>query len=93
MHKRLFLLTDTVSANKGVNQAGFHQWKLQSFETHFLSAPHIGFIQQITSTRVEVNIIKAYSSKKIQFIRRTKEAATQATCAGNTRGYNSEYRN
>ena len=28
-----------------------------------------------------------------QFIRRTKEAATQAACAGNTRGYHSEYGN
>ena len=26
-------------------------------------------------------------------IRRTKEAATQAVCAGNTRGYHSEYGN
>jgi len=31
--------------------------------------------------------------RRIQFVRRTKEAATQATCAGNTRGYHSEYRN
>ena len=30
---------------------------------------------------------------RVQFIRRTKEAATQAACAGNTRGYHSEYGN
>ncbi len=29
----------------------------------------------------------------VQFIRRTKEAATQAACAGNTREYHSEYGN
>ena len=27
--------------------------------------------------------------RRVQFIRRTKEAATQAACAGNTRGYHS----
>ena len=31
--------------------------------------------------------------RREQFIRRTKEAATQAACAGNTRGYHSEYGN
>jgi len=31
--------------------------------------------------------------RRIQFIRRTKEAATQAACAGNTRGYHSEHGN
>ena len=31
--------------------------------------------------------------RRVQFIRRTKEAATQAACAGNTRGYHLEYRN
>ena len=31
--------------------------------------------------------------RRVQFIRRTKEAATQAACAGNTRGYHSEYGN
>jgi len=30
---------------------------------------------------------------RVQFIRRTKEAATQAVCAGNTRGYHSEWFN
>jgi len=30
---------------------------------------------------------------RVQFIRRTKEASTQAACAGNTRGYHSEYGN
>jgi len=30
---------------------------------------------------------------RAQFIRRTKEAATQAACAGNTRGYHSKYGN
>jgi len=30
---------------------------------------------------------------RVQFIRRTKEAATQAACAGNIRVYHSEYRN
>ncbi len=30
---------------------------------------------------------------RVQFIRKTKEAATQAACAGNTRGYHSEYGN
>ena len=30
---------------------------------------------------------------RVQFIRRTKEAATQAACAGNARGYHSEYGN
>jgi len=30
--------------------------------------------------------------RRVQFIR-TKEAATQAACAGNTRGYHSEYGN
>jgi len=29
--------------------------------------------------------------RRVQFIRRTKEAATQAACTGNTRGYHSEY--
>ena len=31
--------------------------------------------------------------RRVRFIRRTKEAATQAACAGNTRGYHSEYGN
>jgi len=31
--------------------------------------------------------------RRVQFIRRTKEAATQAACAGNSRGYHSEYGN
>ena len=31
--------------------------------------------------------------RRVQFIRRTKEAATQAACAGNVRGYHSEYGN
>jgi len=31
--------------------------------------------------------------RRIQFIRRTKEAATQTACAGNTRGFHSEYGN
>ena len=31
--------------------------------------------------------------RRVQFIRRTKEAAIQAACAGNTRGYHSEYGN
>ena len=31
--------------------------------------------------------------RRVQFIRTTKEAATQAACAGNTRGYHSEYGN
>ena len=31
--------------------------------------------------------------RRLQFIRRTKVAATQATCAGNTIGYHSEYGN
>ena len=31
--------------------------------------------------------------RRVQFIRRTKEAVTQAACAENTRGYNSEYGN
>ena len=31
--------------------------------------------------------------RRVQFIRRTKEAATQAARAGNTRGYHSEYGN
>ena len=31
--------------------------------------------------------------RRVQFIRRTKEAATQAACAGNTGGYHSEYGN
>jgi len=31
--------------------------------------------------------------RRVQFIRRTKQAATQAACAGNTRGYHSEYGN
>ena len=31
--------------------------------------------------------------RRIQFIRRTKEAATQTVCAGNSRGYHSEYGN
>jgi len=31
--------------------------------------------------------------RRVQFTRRTKEAATQAACAGNTRGYHSEYGN
>jgi len=31
--------------------------------------------------------------RRVQFIRRSKEAATQAACAGNTRGYHSEYGN
>ncbi len=30
---------------------------------------------------------------RVRFVRRTKEAATQAACAGNTRGYRSEYGN
>jgi len=29
--------------------------------------------------------------RRVQFIRRTKEAATQAACAGNARRYYSEY--
>ena len=29
--------------------------------------------------------------RRIQFIRRTKDAATQVACARNTRGYYSEY--
>ena len=44
-----------------------------------------------TGTIVEVHKIKAYRLKKI--IRRTKEAATQAACVGNTRRYHSEYVN
>ena len=31
--------------------------------------------------------------RRVQFIRRTKEAATQAACSRNTRGYHSEYGN
>ena len=31
--------------------------------------------------------------RRVQFIRKTKEAATQTACAGNTRGYHSEYWN
>ena len=31
--------------------------------------------------------------RQVQFIRRTKEAATQAACARNTRGYHSVYGN
>ena len=31
--------------------------------------------------------------RRVQFIRRTKQAATQEACAGNTRGYHSEYGN
>ena len=31
--------------------------------------------------------------RRVQFIRRTKEAATQGACAGNSRGYHSEYGN
>jgi len=31
--------------------------------------------------------------RRVQFVRRTKEAATQAACAGNARGYHSEYGN
>jgi len=31
--------------------------------------------------------------RRVKFIRRTKEAATQAACAGNTRRYHSEYGN
>jgi len=31
--------------------------------------------------------------RPVKFIRRTKEAATQAACAGNTKGYHSEYGN
>jgi len=31
--------------------------------------------------------------RRVQFIRRTKEAATQAVCAVKTRGYHSEYGN
>ena len=31
--------------------------------------------------------------RRVQFIRRTNEAATQAACAGNSRGYHSEYGN
>ena len=31
--------------------------------------------------------------RRVQFIRRTKEATTQAACAGNTSGYHSEYGN
>ena len=31
--------------------------------------------------------------RRVQFIKRTKEAATQAACAGNTRGHHSEYGN
>jgi len=31
--------------------------------------------------------------RRVQFIRRTKEAATQAACAGNSRGYHSDYGN
>ena len=31
--------------------------------------------------------------RRVQFIRRTEEAATQAACAGNARGYHSEYGN
>ena len=30
---------------------------------------------------------------RVQFLKRTKEAATQAACAGNTRGCHSEYGN
>jgi len=31
--------------------------------------------------------------RRVQFIRRTKEAVTQASCAVNSRGYHSEYGN
>ena len=31
--------------------------------------------------------------RRVQFIRRTKEAATQAACAGNTKRYHSEHEN
>jgi len=31
--------------------------------------------------------------RRVQFMRRTKEAATQAACSGNARGYHSEYGN
>jgi len=31
--------------------------------------------------------------RRVQFMRRIKEAATQAACAGNSRGYHSEYWN
>ena len=39
------------------------------------------------STQIELII------RRVQFVRRTKEAATQAACAGNARGYHSEYEN
>ena len=31
--------------------------------------------------------------RRVRFIRRTKEASTQAACAGNIKGYHSEYEN
>ena len=45
----------------------------------------LGFMAVRTETELMI--------RRIQFIRRTKEAATQAACVGNARGYHSEYGN
>jgi len=54
-------------------------------ESHFSNVP--SFVISLTS---KFN----FSPKiKLDLPKRTKEAATQAACAGNARGYHSEYRN
>jgi len=45
----------------------------------------LGFMAIRTQTELMI--------RRVQFIRRTKEVATQAACAGKTRGYYSEYGN
>ena len=53
--------------------------------THALFKKMLGCMAIRTQTELLI--------RRVQFIRRTKEAATQAECAGNTRGYHSEYGN
>ena len=49
------------------------------------------FIQEKVQSCARLFGDKELMIRRVQFIRRTKEAATQVACAGNTRGYHSEY--
>ena len=56
-------------------------------EKEALTRTRVRRLSHIKRTQCELMI------RRVQFIRRSKEAATQAACARNTRGYHSEYGN
>ena len=60
-----------------------------SFESRRLS----NYISKVALGFMAIRTQNELMIRRVQFIRRTKEAATQAACAGNIRGYHSEYGN